>query len=153
MGSVNWLDLSAREIVDDHFAITKEWSRQVVDELMSKRPPMLFKLMLNFSKEEVDAEQRRVMLARLERAQAARGAKLVRAAGEAVPNAAAPGITPDTAWTGDYDVLIRLFEISQYRVSTEAAYLSQRHAHCAPLGFLRPVFRQVRNRGQLSRKA
>lgn len=50
------------------------------------------------------------LAARIERAQAARGARLVRAAGEAVPNAPAPAVSPDTVWSGDFGTLVNLVQ-------------------------------------------
>lgn len=77
------------------------------------------------------------LAARLERAQAARWVGAVRAAGEAVPVASAPAITPDTVWSGEFATLVELFKVSLYRVNTTAAYLSER-PRCAgtPVGFL-----------------
>lgn len=80
------------------------------------------KLTLKPSQEILDEEQRRAALARLERAQAARWVGAVRAAGEAVPVSAAPAITPDTVWSGDFDTLVELFHVSLYRVNVQAAY-------------------------------
>lgn len=70
-------------------------------------------------------DARAALAARLERAQAARGARLVRAAGEAVPNAAAPVVGPDMVWSGDPGVLIELFKISMYRLRVAAGIHEQ----------------------------
>lgn len=121
--------------------------RSVLADLLAKhRSPVLAgasRLTLNPSQEILDEEQRREVLARLERAQAEHGAKLVRAAGEAVPNSDAPAITPDTVWSGDFDILVELFRISLHRVNTTAAYLSGRPSRCW-MGFLGgPAMRQA----------
>lgn len=80
---------------------------------------------------------RAALAARLERAQAARGAKLVRAAGEAIPCAGAPAVTPDTVWSGDYTTLVELVRIGLFRLNTDAYFLgSPSTYHCGPRGFL-----------------
>jgi hypothetical protein len=140
------------EVVAEHRELMDDLALQgSLDALLAAhRRPMSVNLTLKASQEILDAEKRRDILARLERAQAEHGARLVRAAGEAVPNAAAPGITPDTVWSGDFDVLVELFKISQYRVNAEAAYISQRHHPCV-LGVSRHTVRRVHKRGTLDR--
>lgn len=111
--------------------------------LSSHRRPLPSKLTLKGSQEIRDEEQRRAVLERLERAQAARGAKLVRAAGETILNSDAPSITPDTVWTGDYQTLVELFQVSLFRVNAMAAYLTGKPSRCW-MGFLGgPALRQA----------
>lgn len=94
-------------------------------------------------REKVDSislsdDARAALMERVERAQAARGAQLVRAAAQRIPNAPAPAVGPDTVWSGDYETLVSLFQIGLYRVNVDAAYLSGRRGHhCTPVGFWR----------------
>jgi hypothetical protein len=83
------------------------------------RRPLPSKLTLGRPQEELDEKSRRVMLARLERAQAERGVPLVRAAGETAPNAPAPPVTADTVWSGDFGTLVQLVECGLRRTRTE----------------------------------
>lgn len=124
---------------DTEQARMAELGREAFDILRRNRSALMHvasTLSVGHSQEILDEEARAAFAARLERAQAARGAKLVRAAGEAVPNSPAPAITPDTVWSGDFGTLVELFRVSLYRVNTEAAYLSGRPRCSAPVGFL-----------------
>jgi hypothetical protein len=68
----------------------------------------------------IDNEQREAMLRELEYKRARRYARLVRAAGEAIPNSV-PLVSPDTLWSGDLGVLIELCEISARRINAVKA--------------------------------
>lgn len=67
------------------------------------------------SQEILDEEQRREVMTRLERAQAARWVGAVRAAGERPPLAPAPIVSPDTVWSGDLGTLVELCNLGTRR--------------------------------------
>lgn len=123
--------------------IDADFMRQMHQAVMAgRRSTATRKLTLQPSQEILDEEQRRAVMRRLERAQAARGAKLVRVAGEAIPCADAPAVTPDTVWSGDYITLVELVRIGLFRLNADAAYTRDLlGSHCAPIGILSAVRR------------
>lgn len=66
-------------------------------------------------------QQRAEVKDRLERAQAARGARLVRAAAENPFVGSIAVVSPDTVWSGDFNTLVRLcnFGVSRMRFQYE----------------------------------
>lgn len=86
----------------------------------------------------LEEAQRANLMERLERAQAERGARLVRAAAEALLNAPAPIVSPDTTWSGDFGVLLDLCNLGvrraryQYEQRARGYGRTQRRVHEQP---------------------
>lgn len=119
--------------------------------LSRQRPPVLAaasRLALLPGDVILTEEERRQAIATLERAQARRWVSRVRAAGEAVPNAHPPAVTPDTVWSGDLQTLVELFRIGLYRVTTDATYISDTSEHPCVSGYRHVLRQRARRNGR-----